>query len=158
MDGLGLLEALVRPDNYTAYVLDKSVKFLSEHRGGLARVERSLNSFAAAPVGDGAGDPVQLSLQVPDRVDISTLMRTSDESFNKIMVCLLALCEETSFLRQTAEAKFYGPLALFGHSANDDAEEWGGGLLEALLSKNLTHPCIVQTYAFAVQTTEASCD
>lgn len=31
-----------------------------------------------------------------------------------------------------------------------------GALLEALISKNLTHPCIVQTYAFAVHTTEES--
>ena len=34
--------------------------------------------------------------------------------------------------------------------------ELRGALLEALISKNLTHPCIVQTYAFAVHTTEAS--
>ena len=127
----GLLEALVRPDNLTAFVQDKTLRFLREHRGGLQRVEASLNNAGAAPVADSAGDPVALTLQAPDRVDLTFLMRTSDEAYNKIMVCLLALCEEVAFLRATAEAKFFAPLALFGHSANDDAEEWGEGLLEA---------------------------
>lgn len=36
------------------------------------------------------------------------------------------------------------------------AAEPRGPLLEALLSKNLSHPCIVQTFEFAVHTAEAS--
>jgi WASH complex subunit 7 len=76
-------------------------------------------------------DPVLLSAAPTDRVDIVKLARSSDPAFNKIMVTLAALCEEVSFLRATAEAKFYAQLMFFGHSKNDDAEEWAEGMLEA---------------------------
>ena len=47
------------------------------------------------------------------------------------MLTFCALSEEVAFLRSTAEAKFYAQLTLFGHSKNDDAEQWSEGLLEA---------------------------
>ena len=40
-------------------------------------------------------------------------------------------------LTRPAEAKLFAPLALFGHSGNDDAEEWGDGLLEAMVGAAL---------------------
>jgi WASH complex subunit 7 len=60
-----------------------------------------------------------------------SLARTNDAAFNKILITFCALSEEVSFLRATAEKKFYAQLILFGHSKNDDAEQWSEGLLES---------------------------
>ena len=60
-------------DNLTDFQLAKELKFLSEHRGKLAGLEAALNPFAAARVADAASDPVQLTLQAPDRVDLVDL-------------------------------------------------------------------------------------
>jgi hypothetical protein len=98
----------------------------------LSPVPTTLPSPSAAQ-----GDPVLLSGQPADRVDLYLLARSKDENFNKIMVTLTALCEEVSFLKRTAEAKFYAQLSLFGHSKHDDAEEWSDGLLEAQVGISL---------------------
>jgi len=90
---MDLLEALVRPDDLTSHVLAKEVKFLASHKATLLRLEGALNPFPASPMVGGGGDPVQLSHQVPDRVHPPELLRTSDDAYNKIMVCLMALCE-----------------------------------------------------------------
>ena len=57
---------------------------------------------------------------------------------------LTPTCEE---LRQTAEAKFFAQLALFGHSKHDDADDYGEGLLEAMMGRAL--PLLQDTANFA---------
>lgn len=90
-----------------------------------------MSGFSASPVADAASHPVLLAAAQTDRVDIAALARSSDPAFNKILTTFAALSEEVSFLRSTAEAKFYAQLTFFGHSKHDDAEEWAEGLLEA---------------------------
>lgn len=72
-----------------------------------------------------------LSATPSDRVSLLTLARSPDAAFNKILLTFCSLADEVAFLRATAEAKFYAQLTLFGHSKNDDAEQWSEGLLEA---------------------------
>jgi len=144
-----LLEALVRPDDLTSFVEQKEIKFLAEHRAILLRLESTLNPFPASTMVGSAGDPVHLSLQGPDRVHPPNLVRTSDDPFNKIMVCLMTLCEEVVFLRGQAEGKFFTPLYFFGHTQNDDLEDWSDGLLEAQVGLML--PLLQEAQNFVVR-------
>ena len=146
MDSLGLLEALVRPDNLVEYQLDREVVFLADYRAQLEAVEASINAHVA-PVADGAGDAVALSVQPPERQEVFQLFATQDAGFNKLGAVFAALCEEVAFLRQTAEAKFFAQLALFGHSKHDDADDYGEGLLEAMMGRAL--PLLQDTANFA---------
>jgi hypothetical protein len=108
-----LLEHLERPADLVHHQVVKEVKFNLEHKSKLAEVERAINPDVV-PVTDSAADPVLLSAETSERcVDIA---QTGSVEFNKIVTVLAALCDEMAFLTSTAEAKFFAPFALFGHS------------------------------------------
>ena len=148
MDSLGLLEALVRPDNLVEYQLDREVKFLADYRAQLEAVEESINAHVS-PVADGPGDAVALSVQPTERQEVFQLFASPDAGFNKLGAVFAALCEEVCFLRTTAEAKFYAQLALFGHSKHDDADDYSEGILEAMMGRAL--PLFQDTANFAAR-------
>lgn len=118
------------------YQIQKEVKFNNEHKKRLDGIEAAVNP-SVAPVADAPGDPVLLTAQAPDPVDIVNIARTVDAGFNKIVTVFAALCEEVAFLKQTAESKFYAQLSLFGHTKLDDGDELSDGLLEAMLGRAL---------------------
>jgi WASH complex subunit 7 len=76
-------------------------------------------------------------VQPHERLEIFSLFRSSDPSFNKVCTVLAALVEEVEFLLHTAEAKFYAQLSLFGHSKHDDGDEFGDGILEAMMGRSV---------------------
>lgn len=131
-----LLEALARPDNLVEYQLDREISTLSTFRDQLIAVEKSINS-SVAPVLDGPGDAVAVSVQTAERRELFDLAATTDSGFNKVVTVFTALCEEVEFLKATAKGKFYAQLMLFGHSKNDDADEYQEGLLEAMMGRSL---------------------
>jgi WASH complex subunit 7 len=131
-----LLEALARPDNLVEYQLEREIATLATFRDQLIAVEKSINA-SVAPVLDGPGDAIAVSVQTAERRELFDLAATSDSGFNKFVTVFTALCEEVEFLKATAKGKFYAQLMLFGHSKNDDADEYQEGLLEAMMGRSL---------------------
>lgn len=131
-----LLESFTRPENLVSYQIEKIVKFEGEHRDRLAAVEAAIN-VSVEPVADSAADPIVLTCHPADRVDQTSLVCTGDVGFNKVILVLGALCDESAYLKQHARETFYGFLSLFGLSRDDDGAEYTEGVLEAMLGSCL---------------------
>lgn len=71
-------------------------------------------------------DPIGLWFQPYEQANLLELVKTDNKLFNKITQTFAALSNELELLSEEGSAKFYAPLALFGHVVTDaDRREAG---------------------------------
>lgn len=71
-------------------------------------------------------DPIGLWFQPYEQANLLELVKTDNKLFNKITQTFAALSNEMELLSEEGSAKFYAPLALFGHVVTDaDRREAG---------------------------------
>ena len=80
---------------------------------------------SVSEVWDSARDPVSLVKQPFEARRVQDLFSSDNKPFDKVMTVFAYLCWEIRALRKVAREKYFGPLALFGESADrgDDGEE-----------------------------------
>lgn len=71
-------------------------------------------------------DPIGLWFQPYEQANLLELVKTDNKLFNKITQTFAALSNEMELLSEEGSAKFYGPLALFGHVVTDEDRRAAG--------------------------------
>jgi WASH complex subunit 7 len=73
-------------------------------------------------------DPIGLWFQPYEQANLLELVKTDNKLFNKMTQTFAALSNEMELLSEEGSAKFYAPLALFGHVVTDEDRREAGEL------------------------------
>jgi len=65
-------------------------------------------------------DPIGLWFSPYEQANLLELVKTDNKLFNKLTQTFAALANEMELLSEEGSAKFFGPLALFGHEVTDE--------------------------------------
>eukprot|EP00727_Mastigamoeba_balamuthi_P006130 m51a1_g2136 hypothetical protein (1117) ;mRNA; f:1715146-1719480 len=102
-------------------------QFVDDYVGQLEGVEEELLGGLAASraIAGDPSEPIAFDLEPREKAGVLDLVQTANKPFNKLVAVLSYLCVEIRHLRNTAEEKFYGPLAVIGEQIKPEEQTEG---------------------------------
>jgi WASH complex subunit 7, N-terminal len=100
--------------------IQKTLTFIQKHEEKLHDKHESLSLYCDAKT---AFRSVRIAIDRTERVAVDNILQPDDtnETFRKILVVLVFLCDEIHELKDVAEEKFFPTLIMFGRSPVDDS-------------------------------------
>jgi WASH complex subunit 7, N-terminal len=120
--------------------IQKTLTFIQKHEENLHEKHECFSLYCDAKT---AFRSVRVAIDRTERVAVDNILQPDDtnETFRKILIVLVFLCDEIHELKDVAEEKFFPPLIMFGRSPVDDSTgEVNDGLIVA--AKNQLLKCV----------------